>query len=169
MKRIYQLRDLLDIVIWGTIILSGLVALGLLITAISGNNIEFKVLGEEPQEFTVYIGIATLLVATGYVFFFLALFKLKNLVSHFVRKEFFIQKTVSLLKNIGRDLLISVALIYVPTYIYKTLFAGKLNFQIGTISPDSFFFLIVMGLFFLTLGYIFQEAKKMKEENELTV
>jgi hypothetical protein len=169
MKRIYQLRDLLDIVIWGSLILIGILGLAFLYAVVFGDfsmlNFTFK--GRELEDITTFHIVIMALVVIGYVFFFRALFKLKNLVSHFIKKDFFTGKTINSSKRIGFSFLISSGLFYIPPYLYQTFAEGKTSF--APVGPESFFFLIIMGLFFLALGYIFQESKKMKEENELTV
>lgn len=166
MKRIYQLKDLLDLVIWGSLIICGFVGL---VVVFSWFDLHIVVLDKEISEFSIPLAALILLSLIGYVFFFLALFKLKKLLSHFIKKEFFSAETIFLLKSIGRYLLMAMVLFYVPIYGYTFLFKNSFSMKIEPISPHSFFFLLIIGLFFLILGYIFQEAKVLKEENELTV
>lgn len=157
--------------IWGSVILMGIGLLALLWALATGDfsYIHFNIKGIEPKQVGFVEIIATIFIVAGYVLFFMALFKLKQLVSHFIKKELFTEKTVHLSKKIGSFFVLTPIFLYAPSYIYEIITATSVDISLSIVSPESFFFLIVMGLFFLTLGYIFQEAKNVKEENELTV
>lgn len=172
MKRIYQLQKLLEFAIWGSAILVGVMLLVLLYGMISGDfsSIHFRgPSGEELGPLHLPEILLIVVISIGYVLFITALFQLKQLVSNFVRRLFFTDKTVRLTKQIGKLILVSSLLIYAPAYLYSLLVDTKIAIRFEAINPESFFFLLIMGLFFLTLGHIFREAKNLKDENELTV
>lgn len=171
MKRIYQLQNLLNIVIWGSFIVMGIAVLFLLFAFISGDysNIGFIFNGEKTNHLDMFQVIVTLFYSIGYLFFFMAIFKLKSLVTFFAKKSFFTESTINLSKKTGWFLLLSTAFLYLPPFIYESFTAETTKISLKAVSPESFLFLIVIGLFFLTLSAIFQEAKHAKEENELTV
>lgn len=171
MKRIHQLSDLLSFMIWSTLVIMGIAVFALLIALATGNfsNLNINIKGIGPGGMNAFQIIVSVLVTVGYVFFFIALFKMKHLVSCFVKRGFFTEKAIQLSKQIGSYFIITPIFLYVPPFVYESIAKGEMHISLNTVSPESFFFLIVIGLFFLTLGYIFQEAKNLKDENELTV
>ena len=52
-----------------------------------------------------------------------------------------------------------------PLFLYNTLIEGTIEIDFGT---DSIF-IIGLSLFFMVLSDVFRMAKKIKEENDLTV
>ncbi|WP_410503513.1 hypothetical protein [Gillisia sp. JM1] len=58
----------------------------------------------------------------------------------------------------------------IPSFIYKTFFEeSPRTVTYGLANIDSFWFLLAVGLFFIFLSRIFDNARILKEENELTV
>ncbi|HET8837842.1 MAG TPA: DUF2975 domain-containing protein [Flavobacteriaceae bacterium] len=169
MKRIYRLQTLLELTIWGSAILIGVAAIAFIFAIATNDFSSIKIYGLEKNltNTTVWEKIILGLNVFGYAIFFWGLFKLKELVSCFVKRNFFTPKTVLLSKEIGFLFLFSAIATNVPMYFYQ-VFSNE-NFRIGGITPDSFLFLIIIGIFFRTLGYLFQEAGHFQEDSELTV
>jgi len=171
MKKIYQLKTLLDVVLWITIIILILSIFMAVFAIISGNpdEMNFKMNGEIVTTVTQQMIPLMVLTLLGYASFVGALYQLKQLVSLFVKRRFFTDKSILILKQIGSLLFCSCILIYVPGYLFDVFFNESVKISFGTVSPESFFFLLIIALFFFTLSHIFDEARKLQEETELTV
>ena len=171
MKKIYQLKTILDIVIVFSMVVMIVGLLGLLYGLITGNMSKMNVTigGERINQFdTTFIFIA-LLMASGYGLFIYSIYELKKLIAMFVRKEFFTDSSVKSLKTIGVSMLGSSLLIMVPAYIYGILNDATIHLTMSSIRPESMAFSIIISLFFIILSSIFKEAKMLKEENELVI
>jgi hypothetical protein len=77
---------------------------------------------------------------------------------------------VKIIKIIGQLIILVALLDTVPGVIYQTFFEqSPRQVNYGLASVDSFWFIIAIGLFFMFLSKIFENARIMKEENELTI
>ncbi|WP_298222474.1 DUF2975 domain-containing protein [Flavobacterium sp.] len=171
MKKIYQLKTILDVVIVFSMIVMIVSLLGLLYGLITGNmsKMNVEIAGQKIEHFdTAFIFVALLMVA-GYALFIYAVYELKKLIAMFVRKEFFTDLSVKSLKAIGISMLVSSLLVTIPAYIYGALNNATIHLTMSTIKPESMAFSIIISLFFIILSYIFNEAKIIKDENELTI
>jgi magnesium-transporting ATPase (P-type) len=170
MKKIYQLKTLLDFVLWLSIVVLA-VSITAVVVALTGNptGLNLKVNGQSLEQIdnaNVPV-IASLMI--GYLFFILALFQLKKLLSLFVEKHFFTSESVRSLRKIGLFLFAACLLLYIPSYLYDIFASNTLDISFSSVNPESFFFLLIIALFFFTLSHIFNEAKALREEHELTV
>lgn len=171
MKKIYQLKTILDIVIGVSIVMMAASLFGLMISLIIGNTSKMNVTigGEKIDHFTTGLAVVAVLMAIGYSLFIYAIFKLKRLVTMFMRKEFFTDLSVETLRIIGISMLASSVLTLLPGYIYGLVNQATIHVKMNSISPESMAFSIIISLFFIILSYIFNEAKVIKEENELVI
>jgi hypothetical protein len=169
MKKIYQLKALMYFILWISMAVLAFTIVAVVIGAFFPSQINFGIRGQNVEEIDLALGILIGLVAIGYGFFIYALFQLKKLVDKFVIREFFTADTVRLCKSTGVNLLYSAALIHIPSFFYDMIAENNLSIKFGSINPESIFFLIIIGLFFVTLSHIFNEAKVIKDENEYTV
>jgi Protein of unknown function (DUF2975) len=171
MKKIMQLKQLLDFVIVFSAIIIGLV----IVTSIFGlatnnlSNWKFSVQGNRIDKVTISNVILIIASSIGYAFFIFAILKLKKLVGLFVDKQYFTKESILLLKSIGNYFLISTVTVNVSIFCYNAFANSNINLNFGILSPDSIVFSIIISLFFIILSYIFNEAKILKDENELTI
>ena len=110
------------------------------------------------------------LLLVSRILFIYTIFKFKRLVRLFFKGEIFSFQQVKMIRSIGRLIIIVALLDTIPGFIYQTFFEEsprRVNYSLAGI--DSFWFIIALGLFFIFLGKIFDNARIMKEENELTV
>lgn len=171
MKKIYQLKTILNIVIVFSMVGMTVTLLGFLYGIATGNltKMNVTVLGAKVDHFSVALTIVATLIAIGYGVFIYSIYQLKKLVDFFIRREFFTDSSVKTLKYIGVSMLVSSLLIRVPAYMYDVLNDANIKLTIGTIQPESMIFSVIISLFFIILSYIFNEAKQIKEDNELTI
>ncbi|HEX9981395.1 MAG TPA: DUF2975 domain-containing protein [Flavobacterium sp.] len=171
MKKIYQLQSLLNIILWFSMLIISLAVLSAIVAVMmqDSTSLNLSLRGHNLEKVDAALGILLALMLFGYVLFIWALYQLKQLLGLFVERKFFTPEVVATLKKTGWLLLYAAALLYIPPYIYDTVVEANLNISLSSVNPESFFFLIIISLFFVTLSYIFEEAIKLKEENELTV
>ncbi|GEP50231.1 hypothetical protein FNO01nite_09030 [Flavobacterium noncentrifugens] len=171
MKKIKQFQTILNVVIVFSICIMVISVLGLLMGLMTGNMSKMNVTihGQEINHVDAVLTIVILLMATGYGFFIYSIYQLKKLIDMFIRKEFFTDLSVKTLRIIGVSMLASPILIQVPGYAYGILNSATIHLKISSISPESIAFSIIISLFFIILSYIFNEAKIINDENELTI
>ncbi len=171
MKKIHQLKSILDIVIVFSMIVMAVGLLGLLYGLVTGNmsKMNVEIAGQKIDHFEADFIVVALMMAIGYALFIYAIYELKKLTAMFVRKEFFTDSSVKSLKLIGVSMLASSVLVMIPAYIYGVLNDATTHIMMSPIKPESMAFSIIISLFFIILSYIFNEAKIIKDENELVI
>lgn len=171
MKKINQLKTLLDLVIVFSIVVMCISLLGLIYGLITGNmsKMNVTILDEPIKEIDAFLAVVCVFMVVGYSLFIYAIYQLKKLVDMFVRKEFFTDLSVKTLKLIGVSMLVSSILVVLPAYIYGAMNSATIHLKLNTIKPESIVFSIIISLFFIILSYIFKEAKIIKDENELVI
>tara|TARA_R100000935_G_scaffold22829_1_gene41942 strand:+ start:30 stop:563 length:534 start_codon:yes stop_codon:yes gene_type:complete len=105
------------------------------------------------------------------IIFIYTVIKFKHLVRLFFQGNFFSIAQIKIIRVIGKSIIIVAILNTLPSFIHKTFFEeSPRTVTYGQVaSIDSFWFIIAVGLFFIFLGRIFDNARILKEENELTV
>ncbi len=171
MKKIIQLKQLLDFfIIFSAVIIGFLIAISLFGLATNNlSNFKFSIQGIKIETVTTSIALLIIVISIGYLLFILAILKLKKLISLFVYKQYFTEQSVILLKSVGKYFLFSIIIINAALFCYNTFENSNLILNLSTLSPDSMVFSIIISLFFIILSYIFNEAKNLKDENELTI
>lgn len=110
--------------------------------------------------------LIALIVGGG--FFTYALYLFRKVLDLFSKKTLFDERTITSLDQCGKAILIGYFICIGAEFLYKMV-VGKeieisLNFGLnGSIA------VISLGLFFMVLSEVFLKAKKIKEENDLTV
>ena len=132
--------------------------------------IPFEINGRAVEELTpatIVFLIGSLLISGVFVY---VVFLLRKLVRSFFKNEFFTRLQISLFNLIGQLIIISsvaeTLLDFLANLILENELKVELNF--GN-SYDSFFFKLAIGLFFIYLAKLFDNARKLREESELTV
>ena len=130
------------------------------ITIDGSNIIEFTT----PIQFLICVEllIASLFVYTIYI--------LRKLIRNFFKGKLFTSFQITSLRLIGQLIILTticqgIINILAPIIIEKK---GRIGIEID-FSFGSFWFILATGLFFIFLSKIFENAKQLKEENELTV
>lgn len=173
MKKIQQLKIswdvLLSIYTTFTVISTLLLLVALFFNDLP--NINSLISENKINEIDNYIRTIVFLMAIGNVIYIIILFKLKRLISFFMKNQFFTNESVKLLKEIGTLLSYSTLLIYIPSFFYNVFnnFASTNGVFAESVGKTAFLFFILLGVFFLILSSIFEEAKKLKEENDLMI
>lgn len=171
MKKIQQLQTLLNLVLWFSMAIIGIVITAVVygVATQSASKLNFTMHGLKIDTFDPSTILLIFFTLIGYSFFIAALYQLKVLVSLFVDRHFFTAATVKALRRIGAFLMVAALLMIIPVFLYESFRSGNADIRISSVGPESFFFLIIISLFFTTLSYIFKEAMRLQEENELTI
>lgn len=171
MKPPILLKTILDILfillIGGTVIFIILVALFMLN---SEGTIPFRVNENMVQSFNAE-GLTILgFILLSRIIFIYAVFRFKRLVRLFFKGEIFSVEQARATGIIGKLVVVVALLDTIPSFIYQAFFEeSPREVKYGLASVDSFWFILVIGLFFIFLGKIFDNARILKEENDLTV
>jgi hypothetical protein len=145
--------------------------LGLIYGLITGNMSKMNVtmLDQEIKEFSATLYVVFGFIIAGYGLFIYAIYQLRKLVNMFMRNEFFTDLSVKTLRVIGVSMLASSVMVMLPAYIYGAMNDATIHLKMSSIRPESVVFSIIISLFFIILSYIFNEAKIIKDENELVI
>jgi flagellar biogenesis protein FliO len=111
---------------------------------------------------SVQMIIAGLFIYTIYI--------LRKLVRDFFRGKLFTRFQIASLKIIGQLIILITILQGIVNFAAPLIIKGegRIGIEIG-FSFGSFWFILAIGLFFIFLSKAFENAKELKEENELTV
>jgi hypothetical protein len=173
MKTLQKLKMSWDILL-SIYTMYAIISTALLLVALFFNdlpNINGLFGGNTIQSIDNYIRIIVVLMAVGNIMYIIVLFKLKKLIDLFMKNDFFSNASILLLKQIGTYLSYSTLLIYIPTYFYN-LFINHQNTTgvfAQSLDKTAFLFFTLLGVFFLILSAVFEEAKRLKEENDLMI
>ena len=106
------------------------------------------------------LAIGGLLVYTIYV--------LRKLVRNFFKGKLYTRYQIASLNLIGQLIIIIILGQGVIDFITRIYFESQVGIHIG-FSLTSFWFILAIGLFFIYLSKVFDNARLLKEDNELTV
>jgi hypothetical protein len=122
------------------------------------NGLEINVM-----EFNTKILFLMTLMASGLIIYSLYLFK--RVMFFFQSKNIFDSLVIKNLNKIGINLTLSSLLFGIPSFIINVI-NKDVKLELGL---NPFILLFALGLFFMVLSEVFEIAKNMKEDNELTV
>lgn len=99
-----------------------------------------------------------------------AIFKLRKLIRNFFKGKLYTLFQIHSLRLIGRLILIITLLTTVLEFGAALLISEQLRIGLKMDSTfGSFWFVLALGLFFMYLATIFEQARILKEDNELTI
>ena len=126
--------------------------------------------GAEITEYTPSTIFLMLISMSFFVLFIFLVYYLRKLVRNFLKQDIFSKGQVKYLNRIG-NLIIGISVGKVVIDLLKNLFLeNEISFGIE-IGGDfgSFWFTLALGLFFIFLSQVFEKARLLKEDNDLTV
>jgi NADH:ubiquinone oxidoreductase subunit K len=111
---------------------------------------------------SIEILIAALFIYTIYI--------LRKLIRNFFKGKLFTVFQIASLKLIGQLIILSSACQGIINFVGPIIIKDEIKFGVGVdFSLGSFWFILAIGLFFIFLSKVFENAKNLKDENELTV
>lgn len=115
-------------------------------------------------ELIIYI----IAIVIGYAFFTYALYLFKRILDLFSKKTLFDNRTITYLDQCGKAVLVGYFICIGSEFLYKMVVGQEIEISLN-FGPNGSIAVICLGLFFIVLSEVFQKAKKLKEENDLTV
>lgn len=112
----------------------------------------------------LYTSLAYELLSSGVWIYILFLFK--NLIKDLTFRPLFTKLQIASFKLIGQLIILITIVDALSIFVFKTIFQGRLELSFELFD---FWFVIAIGLFLIFLSQIFDQARIIKEENELTV
>lgn len=116
-------------------------------------------------------GLAILYIialVVGFGFFTYALHLFRKTLDFFSKKIIFDTRVITSLNQCGKAILTGYFICIGAEFLYKMITHQMIEFKLN-FSLDGTIAIISLGLFFIVLAEVFQMAKKIKEENDLTV
>ncbi len=126
--------------------------------------------GNVLTEFTplTIILVSAELIIGGLILY--TVFILRKLVRNFLKGKLFTRFQIATLNMVGQLIILITIAQGIIDFLGKILIDSTVGINLGVeFSFGSFWFILAIGLFFIYLSKIFQNAKDLKEENELTV
>lgn len=133
------------------------------------NSIPIMVSGQELSGTDVATKVVVVFTGVSSLFFLYAIYRLKQVLGLFMKREIFTEKVVTHFKSIGKCIVASTLLTTIPLFLYNISIQQNIKYEFNFGGFDSFLMSISLGLLFIVIGEIFNIAKNIKEENELTV
>ncbi|RWX00219.1 DUF2975 domain-containing protein [Flavobacterium cerinum] len=165
MKRLPILKTLIDIIFYLSVIplifgLPFIFLLGIMPDKIplTLNNEVLSITGAERILFL-------LLILVGYALHVYALYLFRKVLQLFSRRIIFDDRIIKNFDQMGKAILTGTFIIIAPLIFYS-LIKKPIEIKLGF---SSILCTLGLGLFFMVLSEVFQMAKKIKEENDLTV
>ena len=166
MKRLIILHALVQILFALSLFIMFFLVPFWVLSFMSPHTIPFKVNGEMMAATPVIAKAFAGLVIAGIAFFIYALYIFKQTLNLFLKKRIFNPDVIKNFRLIGRSVLLGYILSGGGSILYNlSRNEGSIDFNFIAES----IFTICLGLFFFVLSEVFQTAKNIKEENELTV
>jgi hypothetical protein len=104
----------------------------------------------------------------AYCFFVFGLFQLRKVLDLFSKKIIFEHPNILLLNKVGQNFLYASLISGIALFLFHLFIKGQAVLEFGG-GFNSLLFTASLGLFFMVLSEVFEIAKNMKEENDLTI
>ncbi len=170
MKKLQLLKTVLDFFFVFSII--AIIALFIFIPYIIGSDevidIPLKINGVNVVANDWSTKMLLILCFVAYCFFVFAIFQLRKVMVLFSKRIIFDNQIVLLLNQVGKCFLAASLITSIPLFIYNLTHKSHADIEFGG-GFSSFLFTASLGLLFMVLSEVFNIAKNLKEENDLTV
>ncbi len=163
------LKTILDIIF--ILLMVGLITY-IIITPIllfSGTDFSIKISNIEIHKLTFTVSILIILNLILYTGFVFLIYRLRKLLRLFFRKKLFSSRQTRDLNLIGKLIVMLSIGKALLNFLLKFLLENNLDLSIKTAYLDSLWFSLAIGLFFIYLSKVFENARILKEENDLTI
>ena len=168
MKSLELLKGLINFLFFSVcIIFSGMV-IALLYVAISRDS-ELVIL---EANFTLEMGIKIAALILVFALQVVSIFYLRKFIKDVSPQNLFSKKQIQSLSKTGKLMIYAVIIYTALNFLMKVIFENRIEISVLGNSENLFYneiFLLIIGLFFLFLSHVFNSARKLKEENELTI
>ncbi len=171
MKPPILLKTILDICLYFLVLsLIALIIFFFFQLANGENLIPVTINGVKVVEFDTAVKLLVFIEILVAGLFIYTVYILRKLIRNFFKGQLFTRFQIASLKIIGQLIILITIIQGIINFVAPLIITGKgrIGIEIG-FSFGSFWFILAIGLFFIFLSKIFENAKTLKEENELTV
>ena len=166
MIQLRSLKQLVQILFAASLFIMFFLVPFMLISIVMPESIPFKIDGEMAKDVSLASKLVVFIAIGGIGCFIYALYIFKKNLILFGKKKVFDIAVITNFRKMGRIIYIG-GILFIAGAILFRLTRGMLAIDLGFILQMIFIF--AMGLFFDVLAGVFQWAKNLKEENDLTV
>lgn len=138
----------------------------LLIAIIMPGSIPFKINGQPATDLSALQLILAFTLFLGFGLFVYTLYLFRQTLTLFEKNKLFDSAVIKNFDRMGKAILAGFIICGATMFAYN-LTDGEISFDLDQIIKSVF--VICLGLFFLVLSSVLERAKKLKEENDLTV
>ncbi|TDN95519.1 hypothetical protein DET49_101117 [Salegentibacter sp. 24] len=126
--------------------------------------------GVKIEIYTVPVVIVIFLSILKSCLFIFIIYVLRKLIKSFFKDRVFTPFQIKALNLTGQLIIIVTIVAPILNFISSLILKNKARMSLDMeLSVNSFWFTFALGLFFILLSKVFEQAKNIKEENELTV
>jgi hypothetical protein len=169
MKKLSVLRDWTKVLFVLSMIIMFFVPGIILIAIVSPDMVPFEFTINGKKELTMGTAIVTLIIVLGFASYLYSLYLFRKILTLFSKRKVFDAEVITNFRKMGLFTWYGVFITAVPGPLYRlfTTDGIKISFDAEWISYV--LFTGSLALFFTVLSEVFQMAKNIKEENDLTV
>jgi hypothetical protein len=126
--------------------------------------------GEKIEIYTTPVAIVIFLGVLKSCLFIFIICVLRKLIKSFFKDTLFTRFQINALNLTGQLIILATIVTPILNFISTMILKSKARMSLDIeLSMNSLWFTLAIGLFFILLSKVFQQAKNIKEENELTV
>ena len=168
MKSLQSLKTLINFLFIIICIVFTGISIALFYVALSGN-LEFLLI-EANSQIEIFSKIITLILV--FALQVMSIYYLREFIKDVSPENLFSKKQIQSLSKTGKLMIYAVIIYTALNFLMKVIFENRIAISVFNNSENLFYneiFLLIIGLFFLFLSHIFNSARKLKKENELTI
>lgn len=171
MTKLFMLQGFTRILLTIAIIIAALIPGFIIMYLISPESIPESVSvninnNDDDADTSIFTTILDIIIILGYIVYIYCLYLFRKLLQLLADQKIFHSETIKRLNQIGKYVIVALLMTDIPGII-NAIIIGEGKFRPLFITLD--LFILILGLFFLVLAEVFQKAKAIKEENDLTV
>ncbi|MFT6781454.1 MAG: hypothetical protein ACJA1A_001375 [Saprospiraceae bacterium] len=164
MKSLFYLKLMINLFFYGQVLLM------LFSTAFTLYNGSFNIGGEGFDNLNVTIILYMISILVGVASFLIAIYHIKELANTFSQNQLFNDKTSRHMKMIGYGFIIYSIVSFFKEPLSDTLHSTSHTWISGNfLGFSSGWFQFTLGLLFIFLNNVLNDAKELKRENDLTI
>ncbi len=170
MRKLQLLKNLLDI-FWILSIIS-LIGIAIMVPffLINGSDgLPVKIKGVEININDTFSKLVVAFTLIGGLLFVYSVYLLRKVVTYFQNRDIFNEEVIRYFNLIGKLIIASSLISNLTLFFFNMVKRNHMGLTLDFGSYDSFILSICLGLFFMVISEVFKIAKKLKEENELTI
>ena len=168
MKSLQPLKTLINFLFIIICVVFTGISIALFYVALSGN-LEFLSI-EANSQIEIFSKIITLILV--FALQVMSIYYLREFIKDVSPQNLFTIQQIKWLSKTGKLMILATIVYTALNFLMKVIFENRIEISVLNNSENLFYneiFLLIIGLFFLFLSHVFNSARILKEENELTI